>query len=392
MPRLLYLASSFPYGRNDTFFAAEVRELRRRGVDVLAVPLRPRGALTTEDAEAIAVRRPLLDATIARAALAETLRAPRAVAAALLLLLRSPAPNVLVRNLAAFPKALWLAGVARAWRADHVHAHWAGPPSTAALVASRLSGVPWSFTAHADDISAGNLLREKCASTAFVRFVALAMTERLRRVAPGADEARWTVVRLGVELPPARVPGEANRPPVVLVAARLGAEKGHATLLEAVRLLLDEGRELSLWLAGEGPLRERLERRARELALGEAVRFLGYVPNAEVHAWLAAGRVDAVALPSDREALPVSLVEALAHGVPAVAADVGGVAELLGGGCGLLVPPRDAAALAAALRELLDSPELRARYARAGRARVEEEFAVERVAARLRELFGFAER
>ena len=392
MPRLLYLASSFPYGRNDTFFAAEVRELRRRGVDVLAVPLRPRGPLTTEDAAAIAVRRPLLDATIARAALAETLRAPRAVAAALLLLLRSPAPNVLVRNLAAFPKALWLAGVARAWRADHVHAHWAGPPSTAALVASRLSGVPWSFTAHADDISAGNLLREKSASAAFVRFVARAMTERLRRVAPGADEARWTVVRLGVELPPTRVPGEANRPPVVLVAARLGAEKGHATLLEAVRLLLDEGRELSLWLAGEGPLRERLERRARELGLGEAVRFLGYVPNADVHAWLAAGRVDAVALPSDREALPVSLVEALAHGVPAVAADVGGVAELLGGGCGLLVPPRDAAALAAALRELLDSPELRARCARAGRARVEEEFAVERVVARLCGLFGFAER
>src|SRR5437588_7104937 len=60
-PRLVYLASSFPYGRNDVFFGPEVRELRRQGVDVLAVPVRPRGALTNADAAALAVPKPLLD-------------------------------------------------------------------------------------------------------------------------------------------------------------------------------------------------------------------------------------------------------------------------------------------------------------------------------------------
>jgi glycosyltransferase involved in cell wall biosynthesis len=351
------------------------------------VPVRPRGPLTTPDAELLTLRKPLLDPEIARAALAEAVRAPAATAAALLLLLRSPRPNVLLRNLAGFPKALWLARLVRVSAADHVHAHWAGPPSTVALVASRLSGVPWSLTAHATEIGANNLLREKSRSAVFVRFVAAAMMDRARRTSPGVDESRWVLLRLGIEVPPrVREAPPANEPPVLLLAASLVPGKGHDVLLEAVRALLRQGRRLEVWLAGAGPMQQEVTRRARELGLDGAVRFHGYVPNRQVHEWLASGRVDAVVLPSDSEGVPVSLAEALVHGVPAVATEVGGVPELLGDGCGLLVRPRDPAALAAAIDRLLASPELRAECARAGRERVEREFAIEPVVARLREL------
>jgi colanic acid/amylovoran biosynthesis glycosyltransferase len=387
--RLVYVASSFPWGTNDTFFAPEVRELVRQGVDVLAVPMRPRGPLTTPDAEDSAVRRPLFDREIAQQSLAELTRAPRLTVLLLRVLLRSPAPGVLLRNLAAFPKALWLARLARRWEADHIHAHWAGPPSTAAMIASRLSGVPWSFTAHATEIYAGNLLHEKCRSATFVRFVAEAMMERARRVAPGLDESRWVLLRLGVELPEPLPSPPANDPPVLLLAASFTGGKGHAVLLDAVRLLVDEGLRPEVWLAGAGPAEEETRRQAERLGLEEVVRFCGYVPNAEVLKWLAAGRIDVVVLPSESEGVPVSLIEALAHGVPAVATDVGGVAELLGDGCGELVPPYDPAALAAALRRLLSSPGLRAEYARSGRARVERDFGVEGVVVQLRELLGF---
>jgi glycosyltransferase involved in cell wall biosynthesis len=389
-PRLLYLASSFPYGQNDTFFGPEVRELVRQGVEVLAVPIRPRGPLTTPDAESLTRRKALLDGEIARAAARELLRSPAAVLSAFLLLFRSPAPKVLLRNLVAFPKALWLARLARAWGADHIHAHWAGPPSTVALVASRLSGVPWSLTAHLSDIEARNLLHEKCTSAAFVRFIAHAMQDLMRRCAPGVDESRWVVLRLGIELPPPRVgPVPLNDPPVVLFAARFDPVKRHAMLVDAVASLVRKGERLELWLAGSGQLLPAAQEHARELGVDDAVRFLGYVRNAEMLEWLEAGRVDVAALPSDWEGVSVFLIEALAHGVSAVATDVGGMAELVGDGCGLLVSAGDPGALADAIGRLLHSPELREKVSRAGRARVEQEYAVERVVTQLRELLGF---
>lgn len=390
-PRLVYVVSSFPWGRNDTFFAPEVRELGRQGVDVLVVPMRPRGGLTTPDAADVTLGKPLLDREIAQDALAELAGAPGQAIPVLRLLARSPAPNVLLRNLAALPKAIWLARLARNWRADHIHAHWAGPPSTAAMIAARLSGIPWSFTAHATEIYADNLLREKCRSATFVRFVARAMMERARQVAPGVDESRWTLLRLGIDLPDRSSRLPENDPPVLLLPASFTGSKGHGLLLDAVRRTVDERHPLEVWLAGTGPAEEETRRQARRLGLDEVVRFHGYVPNAEVLGWLAQGRVDVVVLPSESEGVPVSLIEALAYGVPAVATDVGGVAELLGDGCGKLVPPNDPAALAGALTRVLASPGARGAYALAGRERVEREYAVERVVARLRELLGFTE-
>lgn len=390
-PRLLYVASSFPYGTNDTFFGPEVRELVRQGVDVKAIPVRPRGELTTPDAEALTLRRPLLDVQILWAALAETARAPLTVAAAFGLLFRRSSPNVLLRNLSAFPKALWVARVARRTQADHIHAHWAGPPSTVALIASRVSGIPWSFTAHFADIAANNLLREKCESAVFVRFIARAMMDLARQIEPAADESRWVLVHLGVEVPAEWRPADGlNDPPVLLMSARFDPEKRHETLVQVVRELVREGRTLEVWLAGTGQLEAAISEQVRESGLEGIVRLLGYVRNEQVLAWLSEHRVDLVVLPSDAEGIPVSLIEALTHGVPAAACVAGGVEELLGDGCGELVQPGDVRGLADAIGRLLDSPELLLERARTGRARIEREFSVEATVRELRELFDFA--
>jgi glycosyltransferase involved in cell wall biosynthesis len=391
--RLLYVTSSFPYGLNDRFFAPEVQELLRQGVDVMSVPVRPRGPLTTPDAESLTQKRALLDFEIARTALLEILADPAAAARAFALLCRSPAPRTLLRNVAAFPKALWLASLARSWKADHIHAHWAGPPSTVALLASKLSGVPWSFTAHADDIAANNLLREKSASAKFVRFIAEGMMDRARITAPGIDESRWVLVRFGVEVPQQPPRNEApNDPPVLLMAARFAPEKRHDLVLEATRRLIDRGVEIEVWFAGpESPLEERAKQLAHRLDLDGVVRFRGFVPRATVLDWLGSGDVDCVVLASDREGLPVSLIEALSHRVPAIGTEVGGIPELLGDGCGELVPADDADALADAIERVLRTPALRAGVVEAGRARVEREFAVQSVVRRLKTLLEFPE-
>jgi glycosyltransferase involved in cell wall biosynthesis len=127
----------------------------------------------------------------------------------------------------------------------------------------------------------------------------------------------------------------------VAVLGRLSPEKGHAVLIEALRRM--EGPPLVLF-AGDGPLRAELERKAR----GLTVRFLGFAEDPR--AIYAAA--DVIALPSLREGLPIVALESLALGACLVASAVGELPEVLSQGAGVLVPPGDAAALAAALAQL----------------------------------------
>ena len=167
---------------------------------------------------------------------------------------------------------------------------------------------------------------------------------------------------------------------VVLLAGRMTQEKGHDVLLHA----LTEVGGVQLVLAGEGPLRSRLEQLARSLGLADRVTFLGF--RRDVPALLAAS--DVVALPSAFEGLPLAVLEAMAATRPVVATSVGGTGELVAHGrTGLLVPPADPPALADAIRTVLADPELARRMAVAGRAQVEQAYTPALVAARVARVY-----
>ena len=140
--------------------------------------------------------------------------------------------------------------------------------------------------------------------------------------------------------------------PLVVVPAALTEEKGHGTALEAARLLSTDLPALSWALAGEGPGRPGLEARIAALGLGSTVRLLGQVDD--VPSLLREATV--AVLPSLSEGLGTAALEAMAVGVPVVGSAVGGLAELLSGGAGIAVPPRDAAALAGAVRRVVTEP------------------------------------
>jgi glycosyltransferase involved in cell wall biosynthesis len=202
-----------------------------------------------------------------------------------------------------------------------------------------------------------------------------ALARRFRRVTtPSADMARYLADVVGV--PATRVvvvpnavapPGADARPGAAATAPRpvrlLGTLTSFATAKATPALVaafLDVARDrpaLRLVLAGDGPDRPACEALAAASDVGGQVAFAGHTDDPR--AFLRG--LDAFVLPSVEENLPLALLEAMAEGLPCIATDVGGVAEVLADGVGLLVPPRDPAALTAALRSLADDPALAAR-------------------------------
>ncbi len=173
-----------------------------------------------------------------------------------------------------------------------------------------------------------------------------------------------------------RTRAEAALPPgakVVLSIGRLSREKGHADLLDAFSILRQRhpGLSVRLLLVGDGRERAALERQSERLRLGDLVHFAGY--RSDVRPYYSLAHV--LALPSHSEGSPNVVLEALCAGVPVVAAAVGGVPEMIrDGATGRLVPTRNPAALAGALAEVLDCPELACRLSAAGREAVARDY------------------
>lgn len=190
--------------------------------------------------------------------------------------------------------------------------------------------------------------------------------ERFAVVPEGLRWADWEVPPTEVEgTEPRRAPGEA----VVLSVARQYPRKDTATLLAAFPAVLDAHPRTRLRIVGGGPELPALRARARALGLGEAVCFLGEVPG-ERAVRREYFQADVFCLPSRQEGFGIAFLEAMAAGLPVVGAAAGAVPEVVPEGeAGLLVPPRDPEALAAALIRLLGDAELRRRLGGAGRRR-----------------------
>jgi glycosyltransferase involved in cell wall biosynthesis len=158
---------------------------------------------------------------------------------------------------------------------------------------------------------------------------------------------------------------------VIGTMGRLVPVKNHASLIEATRLMRDQGLKPTVIIAGEGPLRSDLEAQARAAGLVGAVRFLGHHPDPDV----VMAALDVYVLPSNSEGLPNTVLEAMATGLPVVATRVGGMDELIQDGVtGFLVPPREPDPLARALGLLLRDEALRRTTGKAARIRTESEF------------------
>lgn len=283
-------------------------------------------------------------------------------------------------------QAIALAQLARQHGVIHLHAHFASVATTVARLTGLVTGLPYSFTAHAKDIfhsdvDQGDLARKLADAHHAVTISDFNLAHLRERFGPRVTD-RLHLVRNGLEL--SRFPFRAaettgdgaatgtSAPPRLLTVGRLVEKKGFALAIEAVARLRAAGTRCTLDIVGDGPERENLQQQIDSAGLGDAVRLLGPRTQTEVQALLAERDLFVapyvIAEDGNADGLPTVLLEAMARGIACVAADVTAVGEvIMDGDTGWLVPSGDVDALVAAIRAAVNAPDERARRARAAR-------------------------
>jgi len=384
--KVAYIMSRFPK-LTETFVLYEMLALQQQGVGVEIFPLiNERAHVMHEEAKPFAARaryQPMLSWPIIKAQWHFLRTQPRAYVGLWWEVLHGAwgSANYVIGGLGILPKAARFAEQMQALGVTHIHAHFANHPTVAALVAHRLTGIPFSFTAHAHDLYVDrHMLKQKVRAAAFV--VAISEYNKALIIQHCGEDVRdkIVVIHCGVDTSLFRPRQKAPSGPFTIVCVgALEEKKGQTHLVEACRILKQRNLDFVCHMIGEGQTRAALERQIQQADLAGVVRLEGGRPRAEVLRMLE--QADVVTLPSIQtksgkmEGIPVALMEPLACEVPVVSTRISGIPELVENGVtGLLVPPADPAALAGALERLAHDPELGRRLGCAGRAKVLREF------------------
>jgi len=377
---IAYLCSEYP-AISHTFIYREIESLRKAGMTVHTASIRKPSNLqfmtAAEQDEAaqtlmvLATPLPLM----AKAHLHSLLKKPagylRMAFEASKLLFKGPKSPV--KALAYFVEA----GILLEWMhrhgITHIHEHFGNPTAIVAILMKTYGGVSYSVSVHGPDIFYAvdsALLAEKVQKASFVRCISHYCRSQIMRI---SDSERWNrqhIVRCGVDPDLYDVrPEPGNKIPSIICVGRLVPAKGQHTLLEACLLLKNKGLPFHLTMIGEGPDRPSLEKFVVQNNLKGAVTFTGVLGQDKVRQHY--DKADLFVLASFAEGVPVVLMEAMAKEIPVISTRITGIPELiLHGQEGLLATPGDAEDLASQMLTLLNHPELRRQFGKAGRNKV----------------------
>lgn len=392
-----YLSGEYPRA-TDTFIQREVAQLRAQGLDVLTASIRKTDSKhhvgpeqRAEFAATFQVQQNARNPVhLLRAHLSVLRHAPGRWGAAALLARRIAPPGIRAAlwQLFYFLQAAVLADHLRKKGVTHLHNHFANSSCSVAILASRMSGIPFSFTMHGPAIFYEPKhwrIDEKIAQARFVSCISHFCRAQGMMFADQNHWAKLKIVHCGVDPEKyGQTPHRTFGKHLVFVG-RLDAIKGVPLLLDALSALRKDHPDARLSIVGDGPHREQLEQQAERLGLGDMVAFLGYRSQDAVADLLA--EADMLVLPSFAEGVPVVLMEAMAARLPVIASQVAGVGELVEDGVsGHLIPAGDMQSLIARMDHLLSHPDVCAKMGEAGRAKVVRDFDIRKEAAWLKVL------
>jgi glycosyltransferase involved in cell wall biosynthesis len=393
---IAYITGEYPRA-TDTFIQREVFALRGLGIQILTCSIRKTGAehlvgdeQRTEAKSTFyvlqAAKSPLRLIACHLRALINT---PRKYYNTLALALRTGSSGFKnhLYQLFYFAEAVILADHLQRNGVVHLHNHIAKASCSVAMLASNISGIPFSFTLHGPDIFFAPehwRLDEKIKRAQFVACISHFCRNKAKEFSKPDCWGKLHIVHCGVE--PARYADQVsadNDTPQLTFVGRLATVKGIPVLFDALTKVISE---CNITIIGDGPERAELETKAQALGLQDMVKFAGYKSQSEVAEALQ--KTDLFVLPSFAEGVPVVLMEAMAARVPVIATQIAGIPELVEHNVsGLLVPAGDADALANAISELIGDKKRRTEMGQAGHQKVIAEFNIEHESAWLARLF-----
>lgn len=362
--RLAYFTNQYP-AVSHTFIRREIRAIEARGIEVVRYALRPGESLVDpEDKREEKSTSYILGSNVGNIItrfLAALLTRPLAMAEIIgqAFKIGWHSERGILRHLVYVAEATVLAHWCRRDSVSHLHVHFGTNSAAIAMMASKLSGTGYSFTAHGPEEFDKQLfigLAEKIRHSSFVVAVCSYGRSQLYR---SIDREQWHkihVVHCGLE--PAVFAAATEAPSDVrrlVFIGRLSEQKGTLLLVEAAQRLAARGVNFELVIAGDGEMRGDIETLIKTYALQTKVRITGWIDANQVRKELLAAR--ALVLPSFAEGLPVVIMEAMALKRPVISTYVAGIPELVRPGeHGWLVPAGDVDALAEAMQECLDAP------------------------------------
>ena len=277
----------------------------------------------------------------------------------------------------------------------HLHAHFASAATAVTRLASLITGIPYSFTAHAADIFRDTVSREdlrtKLSDAHHVVTISDYNLQYLRHHFPQQAD-RLRLVRNGLELArfSYRDPGPVGTTVRMAAVGRLVEKKGFQHLLPALASLIRSGVRADVRIAGTGMMAEELQSTLDGLGLSRHVRMLGPQTQDQIHELLDWADVFVapcvVGSDGNADGIPTVLLEAMATGTPCVSTTVTGIPEVIRDSTGVLVEPGNPAALAEAIRRITLPAADRTLLARNARALIEQEYDAGRQATALRRL------
>jgi glycosyltransferase involved in cell wall biosynthesis len=384
------ITSTYPFGAGEEFFEGEVRGLIRSGLNVIILPLWPRGPLrqNSSDLKYLTLNRYRISPYIFLKTLLNVMYRE--------IRFNKPAKvNLFERCFRESISAAYgpqLSKTIIEHKVSHMHAYWASGPAMLAMTTSKLSGISWSFTGHSGDLIDGVNLNQKIQSSKEVRLISERGARVLKKVTNLPNE--FQIIHLGVRVPsitPIKKDAKIFR---IACVANLIPIKNHLVLIKAMHFIASQEITMQLEIIGTGPLEQKIKKLVQEFDLTDSIIFRGQIEHAKLMEEYQQNRFQLVVLASgisksgQEEGIPISLMEAMSYGIPVVSTKTGGIPELVTEDLDLLVSSNEPDKMAKKILEIITLPyDLRLKLSNQCYSRVKEDFNVEQTTIQFKRWF-----